>query len=191
MAFSLIDPKQLKRIRIQLGVTQSKIALEAGVSQSLIAKIEAGGVDPTFSSLKAISQALRSHNAMEGTNAASVMSAPVIGVQTIAKLSDCIVVMKKYEISQIPVLDGKRFVGSVTESHVLGVVSEFSDPAAALTQPVKKVMQPSFPIIDKDTPVEALISLFIYAPAVLVSSGDEIKGIITKIDLLAAEAKIP
>ena len=41
MSSSLIEPRQLKKIRVQLGYTQGKLAQAAGVSQSIIAKIEA------------------------------------------------------------------------------------------------------------------------------------------------------
>ncbi len=59
MAYSMVEPRQLKRIRTQLGVTQAKLANEAGVSRSLIAKIETDKVDPTFTSMKSITEALR------------------------------------------------------------------------------------------------------------------------------------
>ncbi len=167
MAFALVDPKQLKRLRLQLGMTQARLAREAGVSQSLIAKIEAGMVDPAFSSLKAISEALTSSRATAEKKAADVMSSPVISVQAAEKLSDCIALMKKRGISQMPVLEGGRSV----------------------SQPVRKFMGPAFPVIDGDTPTGALLSLFGYVPAVLVSSGEEIEGVIAKIDLIAAEAR--
>jgi predicted transcriptional regulator len=47
-------------------------------------------------------------------------------------------------------------------------------------------MFPVFAVVGRDTPVEALFSLFRYLPAVLVTSGEKVEGIITKIDLLAA-----
>jgi len=57
VSVSTIDPKQLKKIRVQLGITQSELAKAAGVSQSLIAKLESGLVDPSFSTMKSISEA--------------------------------------------------------------------------------------------------------------------------------------
>ncbi|MFQ5647816.1 MAG: helix-turn-helix transcriptional regulator, partial [Candidatus Aenigmatarchaeota archaeon] len=38
---------EIRKIRKKLGLTQSQLAQEARVSQSLIAKIEAGKLDPT------------------------------------------------------------------------------------------------------------------------------------------------
>lgn len=189
MALSLIDPKQLKRIRLQLGMTQIRIAKDAGVSQSLVAKIEAGTVDPTFSSLRAISEALRSHRVEREKRASDVMSSPVISVQVAARLSECVALMKKHGISQLPVLSGERSVGSVSENHILGILSETNDPAAVLSQPVRKLMKAPFPMVNGEAPIGALLSLFTYVPAVLVSSGEKIEGVIAKIDLLAAEVR--
>ncbi len=189
MAFALVDPKQLKRLRLQLGMTQARLARGAGVSQSLIAKIEAGMVDPAFSTLKAISEALSSSRATAERKAADVMSSPVISVQTTAKLSDCIALMKKRGISQMPVLEEDRPVGSVTENGILSLLAESRDPLKVLPQPVRKFMGPALPVVNRDTPTGALLSLFSYVPAVLVSSGQKIEGVIAKIDLIAAEAR--
>jgi len=43
-------------------------------------------------------------------------------------------------------------------------------------------------VVGKDTPVEALYSLFRYLPAVLVEAGDRVEGIITKVDVLTSGA---
>jgi len=44
--------------RKELGLTQSKLAASAGVSQSIIAKIEAGSVDPSYSVVQRLFSAL-------------------------------------------------------------------------------------------------------------------------------------
>lgn len=185
MSSTLIEPRQLKRIRTQLGYTQDALAEAAGVSQSIIAKIEAGGVDPTFSTLSAISKAL-SKMGPKGKRAADVMSSPLIGVQEGAKLRECVAMMKKNAISQMPVFSGEKMVGTVTENQIMGLLSESADPKELLNQRVRDHILPVFAVVGRDTPVEALFSLFRYLPAVLVTSGERVEGIITKIDLLAA-----
>ncbi|MDA4128160.1 MAG: CBS domain-containing protein [Thaumarchaeota archaeon] len=188
MTFALVDPRQLKRIRVQLSMTQASLAREAGVSQSLIAKIEAGKADPAFSALKAISEALRSKRATEERRAADVMSHPVISVKPTAKLAECISLMKHHGISQLPVIEGGLAVGSVTENSILVIMSEKEDPKKILSEPVRKFMRPPFPVVSQDTPTEALLSLFNFVPVVLVSAGEKITGLIAKIDLLESEA---
>ena len=186
MAVQLIDPKQLKRIRLQLGYTQAGLAEVAGVSQSIVAKVEAGAVDPTFKTLRTISAALNSRIVTTGKKAADVMSSPVIGVNSDARLSECVAVMKKNAFSQMPVFSGGRIVGTITEGRILSILATAPDPAEILNQRVRGHVQPAFAVVGRDTPVEALFSLFGYLPAVLVVSGEKVVGIITKIDMLAA-----
>ena len=77
-------------------------------------------------------------------------------------------------------------VGTISEGRIISLVSSSSDPKALLAEKVGAHILPSFPIVAKDTPVEALFSLFGFFPAVVVGSADLPEGIITKIDLLAA-----
>jgi predicted transcriptional regulator len=182
----LIDPKQLKRIRVQLGYTQKSLAEAAGVSQSIVAKVEAGAVDPTFKTLRAISVALNSRIVTAGKKAADVMSSPVIGVNSDAKLSECVAIMKKNGFSQMPVFSEGRMIGTITEGWILNILATAPTPAEALSQRVGDHVQPVFAVVGRDTPLEALFSLFSYLPAVVVVSGEEVLGIITKIDMLTA-----
>jgi len=189
LSVSTIDPKQLKKIRVQLGITQSELARAAGVSQSLIAKLESGLVDPSFSTMKSISEALRSQIRIEGKKAFEVMSKPVISLQSSLTLSDSIGMLKKNAVSQLPVYNGLRLVGSITENQIVQLLSTVDDPRSVLSKPISNFLQPSFPVVSADTPVEALFSLFKFVPAVLVGTGDKVEGIITKIDMLSAEVK--
>jgi predicted transcriptional regulator len=187
MAYQMIEPRQLKRIRSLLGVTQAKLANEAGVSQSLIAKIEAGKVDPTFTSMRAITDALERRRGASVRRAADLMSGPVVAVQAGATVSDCIAILSQRGISQMPVFEGGKHVGSVTEARIMELLSGGMG-GRVLAQRVREVMGPALPTVSRETPVEALMSLFNHVPAVLVTSGESVEGIIAKIDLLAAEA---
>lgn len=188
MSSSLVEPRQLKKIRTQIGYTQAALAEAAGVSQSIIAKIEAGSVDPTYNTLVSISRALAAGVEKRGGKASGVMSSPVIGVHEGTRLSECVKVMKKKGFSQIPVLSGSRMVGTISEGHIMSLVSESADPKGVLEERVGDHLLPSFPIVGRDTPVEALFSLFRFFPAVIVGSAEQPEGIITKIDLLTAGA---
>lgn len=87
MASALIDPKQLRRVRQQAGLTQAGLAKAAELSQSIVAKVEAGDVDPTFSTLAALSRALNDSVTKAGKKAGDVMTSPVIEVQEEATLA--------------------------------------------------------------------------------------------------------
>ena len=47
----MFDISMLKRTRLQLGLTQTAFAKQAGVSQSLVTKIESGKLDPKYSTV--------------------------------------------------------------------------------------------------------------------------------------------
>ena len=48
----MLDPKDIAKIRKRLGMTQNQLSEISGVSQSLIAKIEANKVAPTYRTVK-------------------------------------------------------------------------------------------------------------------------------------------
>lgn len=189
MSVYLIDPKQVRRIRVSLGITQSALAKTAGISQSLVAKIEAGQVDPSFSTMKSIAEALRVQIRSGAKKASDVMSKPLVAVQASTSIHDCIELMRKRGISQLPVFSGSQMVGSVSEGHIVSLLSTGGDPKSSLDKPVSKFLEPSYPTVDAGTPVDALYSLFNFVQAVLVMSGDRLAGIITKIDMLSAEVR--
>ncbi len=188
MSSSLVEPRQLKKVRTQMGYTQGKLAEAAGVSQSIIAKIEAGTVDPTFRTLAAISKALNTGSRGRVKKAGDVMSSPVVGVQAGATIRECAGLMKKKGFSQVPVFSGERMVGTMTDSHIMDLLSAAKEPQKVLDQKVGDHIQPVFAVVGRDTPVDALFSLFKYLPAVLVEADEKVQGIVTKIDLMTAAA---
>ena len=118
------DPAKLKYIRKKLNLTQSAFAKEAGVSQSLIAKVEAGRIDPTFSKVRQIARAVDALSHKEEKHADELMSRDVISARPSEQLSDLVAMMAKKNISQVPVMDGSRVVGLVSEGGVLEARSE-------------------------------------------------------------------
>jgi predicted transcriptional regulator len=185
----MVEPSQLKRIRVQVGMTQAQLANAAGVSQSLVAKIEADQVEPSFGTMKAISEALRLKMHSRGKKAGDVMSTPLISVQGTASLKECVGLMKRRGVSQLPVVSGTKVTGSVSESGIVALLSESREPMEVLSEPVSRHMQGAFPQVGTDTPVDALFSLFTFMPAVLVTDKSGAVGIVTKIDLLSSEAR--
>jgi cystathionine beta-synthase len=92
--------------------------------------------------------------------------------------------MKKYNISQIPVVDSTGFVGSLNESDLFRAFIENKDIA---NTPIKEVMGSPFPIVKNTTPVEEISKLFNKENhAVLVEIGDNKFHIITKHDVISS-----
>jgi predicted transcriptional regulator len=90
--------------------------------------------------------------------------------------------MRKKGISQMPVSDGKKIVGSITEQTIVANFTPEQKKLSSLL--VREAMGEAFPSALRTTPVSAIAALLHHYPAVLVMDKGEIAGIITKADLL-------
>ena len=95
-----------------MGLTQRKLAELVGVSQAHIAKIEKESVDPRLSTVNKILKVLTEG---EGKKCRDVMTRQVISAKPTDKILKVSQLMMKYAISQLPVLEGGKIVGIITE----------------------------------------------------------------------------
>jgi len=86
--------------------------------------------------------------------------------------------------SQLPVYDKERVAGSISENAVLNALSEKNNYSLPSTMKVGELMEPPFPQLDENTPIEPVKSLLQHYQAVLTSRKEKIVGIITRADLL-------
>ncbi len=170
--------EEVKKIRKKLGLTQTELANRSGVSQSLIAKIESGRIDPTYTKTKKIFAALSDLEQKEAIKAGQIMTDKIVSVNSHEPIKDVIVKMKKFQISQLPVIDDNHLVGFVSESTVLDALLN------AKAKQVKEVMQESPPIVSKQTSIEVVSNLLKHFPMMLVSEEGKLIGVITKSDLI-------
>lgn len=175
---------EIKDIRKKAGLTQGQLASKAGVSQSLIAKIEAGLLDPTFSNAQKIFKALDDLTQRHEVKAEELMNTSVISLEQTDTVKDAIKRMKKHEISQMPVVDGDKILGIVTESTIINKMGSVENPEKLMNLKVSEVMIESPPIITKNTQMDVVSSLLKFYPVLLVSDSGKIKGVITKADML-------
>ncbi|MBI4451806.1 CBS domain-containing protein [Candidatus Woesearchaeota archaeon] len=169
---------EIKKVRKKIGLTQTQLANRAGVSQSLIAKIESGRIDPTYTKTQKIFAALSELEKKEETKANQIMTARLISVSPSDSIREAIAKMKKFQISQLPVIDNHKLVGLVSESTILEAMLNSKG------NHVEDVMQESPPIVSKTTSVQVVSSLLKHFPMVIVSEGGKLVGLITKSDLL-------
>lgn len=173
------------RNRRRLGLTQSELARQAGVSQSLVAKIEAGRLDPSYSNAKALLDALERLGRHEEKRAKDVMHSPVVSVKARGLLSSAVSVMRRHGFSQLPVEDEHgKIVGSLSEKSLLEKMEKGELDAKAAK--VIDVIDEAFPTVSENTPVSAVAPLLHDAQAVMVVKKERIAGVITKSDLLKA-----
>ncbi|MGO4821465.1 MULTISPECIES: pyridoxal-phosphate dependent enzyme [unclassified Flavobacterium] len=109
---------------------------------------------------------------------------PLIVARTEELVSHAIERMRKYKISQIPVIDITGFVGSLDESDLFQ--SYVSDKNTA-DRPIRAVMGKAYPIVKLGTTIEEVSKLFSKEnQAVLVELGNGKHHIITKYDIIGS-----
>ncbi len=175
-----IDPREIRRIRKELGITQEELARRAGVTQAYIAKLEAGKVDPRLSTFNRILQALLERKQAQ-LKAKDVMSSPVISVKPYETVESVIRIMNEHNISQIPVITGSKVVGSITERTLVRQSLEYDN---IYDHKVMELMDEPFPIVNEDEDVEVVKYMLEEHPAVLVQDKEgKTVGIITRVDI--------
>lgn len=166
----------IKKLRTEAGLTQKRLAELAGVSQAHIAKIEEGKVDPRLSTVNRILEVLQHTKERKSSD---IMTKGVIlarPTETVLKVSE---IMLKYAVSQLPVLEGSRVVGTITEENIIrNLRSNLGE------EKVKKVMDSPLPTVLEETNVDVVRTLLEKNPAVLVKRGRDLVGIIARSDLL-------
>lgn len=90
--------------------------------------------------------------------------------------------MKKYEVSQIPVMKNNEYTGSLNDSDLFETLIEFPDKKSAL---VKDIMLPAFPFVKSNTPITEVSKLINKNnQAVLMNDLGGNVHIITKYDII-------
>jgi predicted transcriptional regulator len=113
--------------------------------------------------------------------ARDLMHKKILSVGSEETLKDTITLMRQKNISQMPVIDNKKIVGYISESLLLEKLLEGN----AQNLQVKEIMQENPPIIPPNTSQGVVAHLLQHFPFVLVEEKGELRGIVTKADLLA------
>lgn len=187
----MIQPSQIAAVRKRLGISQAELANRSGVSQSLIAKIEAGRVDPSFSKAQAISGALE---ALQPVNrqisAGDVMTPNPLALCPGDSVEVAIATMARLRTSQIPVINGEVVEGTLTETALMDFIVRTRNDSEALKTPVRSLMDGPLPQVRPTTQEDELIALLKTFPAVLVRDRVKILGIVAKLDIISKWATI-
>lgn len=109
----------------------------------------------------------------------------LISVSPEAKVGEALSLMSNHGLSQLPVIEDGKSVGSVRESRIM---SQLLDNRELLEASVTSVMDNSFPVIGETVEVLRAKQYLKDSPAVLVEEYGRIVGIITRHDVLDIEA---
>jgi len=108
----------------------------------------------------------------------------LVSLNPLDPVSQAILLMNQYGISQIPVRENDSFVGSVTDKQLFNQLVE--DPGLK-EMPVKNIMQPPFPIVQANASVEEVSKAFTNkVEALLVNYDGDKYHIITMQDVIKA-----
>ncbi|HVX27304.1 MAG TPA: pyridoxal-phosphate dependent enzyme [Parafilimonas sp.] len=104
--------------------------------------------------------------------------------QTVA---EAVELMKKYDIENIPVMNGEGPVGAISET---GLFQKVFDHPELKEESVESIMEKAYPVVEFDTPVERLGSLINKGNGAVLAKDE--KGdyhIVTKYDVIQSLAK--
>lgn len=108
----------------------------------------------------------------------------LITLEPTQTVSEAVELMKKYDIEQIPVMNGSGPVGAISESGLFQKI--FNNPEIKNAK-VEEVIEPAFPLVAYDTPVEKLRNLINRENgAVLAKDEAGSYHIVTKYDVIQA-----
>ena len=172
--------KDIKKLRLSLRLTQQKLSEISNVSQSLIARIEAGKIDPSYSNVEKLFSALESIKKNSSDfKAKDLMSKKVASVSSKEKILKTVKIMKKRGISQLPVLQDGKVIGLVDESTISSSIEKNLS-----TTNVEEIMTEPPPMISSETNVAMLSSMLQFNQCLLVTKKGKIVGIISRADIL-------
>jgi len=179
---------KIRSARIMLGISQARLAKEANVSQSTIARLEKECIklNPSYSMVYNIVNALNrissGEQTIDRTEVKDLMHAQLIFVKPTDSIKKAIMIMKENDYSQIPVMENGKVLGTVYQKDL---ISFASNPKKANIK-VKEVMGVPLPEIDENAKVGMIKSVLESWGAVIVKRKDKAVGIFTIYDLFKA-----
>jgi len=194
----LPDLDKIRQMRKRLGLSQRELAALAGVSQSLIAKIERGSIDPSYSNVRrillAFEDVLRKRK-IEGVRSGGQLTVGdlatkgVISVLPEQTLGEATEKMMKGRFTQLPVMVGEKVVGALTDDRLRDYTIEETKNRTksyeeVMRTKIEEMMGEPFPILSEDTPIDVASLHLQMEEAILISRKGAIVGILTSADFL-------
>ena len=108
--------------------------------------------------------------------------ATVISIGPGSAVRQALRLMSQHDVSQLPVMDNGNCVGAVSES---ALSLSALENVKVLDKTVGDIMDAPFPLVDAEHPVDSIARLLSKAnSAVLVRDGGEMRGIVTRSDIV-------
>lgn len=112
----------------------------------------------------------------------------VIVARSSDQVKQVIAKMKRYDISQLPVIDNGKVTGMITEVDLLNYMVSGKHRLSAT---IKDIIEPDVNLVDPDTSIKTLSEIFANSNcnAVLVIDKSKLVGLVSKIDMIDFLAK--
>jgi len=175
-------PDDIKKLRLELNLTQHDLASRAGVSQPLIARIESGDVDPRLSTLRKIFNAFDSAR-KERISVRNIMHSPIIHTSSDSSIEEAARIMEDHGFSQMPVIDSGVPVGSISTDQIVSSMTD-QDLKKVSHLLVRNIMDDSFPTVSPTADANTVSRILEKNPAVLVLEKGKVIGMVTKHDIM-------
>ncbi len=99
-------------------------------------------------------------------------------------MTNVIAMLKNNNVSQLPVVDDQgKLVGIVTEIELLNHML-LANHIHQSDETIESIIDVNVPVVRPNTPLETLMAIFSHHNAVVIAVGDQVQGILTKIDIL-------
>jgi len=106
----------------------------------------------------------------------------LISINLKATVKEAIELMRKDGISQLPVVGGNIYVGSLSE---IALMQGIFERTIKVSDPIEKIMNKPFPELDENIEAEKAFREFALGnSAIIVTRAKKSVGLLTKIDLL-------
>ena len=105
----------------------------------------------------------------------------LVSVAPDTTIGEALDLMNSHGLSQLPVIEEGKSVGSVRDNRVM---AQLLDNRDLLEQPVTKVMDAPFPVVDENMEVARAKQYLKDSPAILIEEYGRIVGIVTRYDVI-------
>lgn len=179
---------EIGKRRKALDLTQHGLAKEAGVSRSLIAKIERGHANPSYGEARKIFETLERLESriplqVSEKTLDKVHNPDILWAEVDEPLYDAQKRMVEKYYSQLPVRKKGKIVGSLTERGINRTLVE-KRGMDQKTLLVEDAMDDAFPIVPTTATVSSVIPLLQVYQGVLTAKDGDVVGIVTNADIL-------
>ena len=179
----ILSLSRIKSLRTELGISQQHLSRVSGVSQSLIAKIENGQIEPTFSNALRLISALESMQKSLKKTADEIKRKSFVYAEENENLYLAIKKIRKSNSILLPVLKNNKCIGLIDSVKLIDTVISSSDKEKELKKEIKKLELISPVIIPPQTSISLIIDLLKETPVLIVQDKDSTTGIITIIEI--------